>query len=239
MLNYVFYCMVNKILKLLNLPKGIKTFFTPFTKLEVYSKENFKLFVKVRKRIFLSGSGFDNEIEAMQNIKILKLIDEIALELSKYDDVGIITGCCSDYSISSRIVKRLKELVPNYPVIGISRYSNLPIKTKYESLTKLHDAILYCGYDKIDLPHCWKFALQDLIQVMICDCVLSMHGSIGTNHELSTAYELQKPVGLVVGFEGVTDIHPLIVGSIKKEGRKDINAVYNKNPKVLIKFLLK
>ncbi|MFA6420536.1 MAG: hypothetical protein WCW13_07065, partial [archaeon] len=117
--------MNNKILKSLNLPQGIKTFFVPSTRLEVYSKENFKLFVNVRKRIFLSGSGFDNKVEAMKNMKVLKLIDKIALELSKYADVGIITGCCSDYSVSSRIVKRLKELVPNYPVMGISRYSNL------------------------------------------------------------------------------------------------------------------
>lgn len=123
--------------------------------------------------------------------------------------------------------------------MGISRYSSVPIKTKYKSLTKLHDAILYCGYDKIDLPPSWKFAPQDLIQVMFCDCMLSMHGSIGTNHELSIAYELQKPVGLVVGFEGVTDIHPLIVESIKKEGRKNIYATYSKDAKKVIDFLLK
>lgn len=102
--------MGNKILKSLNLPQGIKTFFAPSIQLEVYSKENFKLFVNVRKRIFLSGSGFDNEIEAMQNMKINKLIDKIALELSKYNDVGIITGCCLDYSVSSRIVKQLKRI---------------------------------------------------------------------------------------------------------------------------------
>jgi len=231
--------MNNKIIKLLNLPKGLNTFFTPFTTLEVYSRKRFESFVKTRRRIFISGPGFDNNIEATRNTKILKLINKIALELSGYNSIGIVTGCCSDYSISSMIVKRLKELAPDYPVLGVSRYSKLPKKTKYKSLKKIHDAILYCGYDQIELPYSWKFAPQDLIQIMISDCILSVHGSIGTNHELSMAYELQKPAGLIIGFNGVTDIHPALIKSIKKEGRKDIQVTYNKDPKKVIKSLLK
>ena len=90
-------------------------------------------------------------------------------------------------------------------------------------------------------PHigtAYEFVIADLVHVMMADYVISIHGSTGTNHELSIAYELQKPVGFITGYGGVTDIHPRVVASINTEGRKSVRAMSHKNPKKVIDWLL-
>ena len=73
---------------------------------------------------------------------------------------------------------------------------------------------------------------------MLADYVIALHGSIGTNHEISIAYELQKPVGLVTGCGGVTDIHQEMVTAINDEGRKNVKAFSHQDPKKVLDWLL-
>lgn len=219
------------------LPKGISSFLTPHANIKVYNRNNFE-HIKTKKRVLLIGSGFDNEKESNELESILKLGNEIAFELAKHDDLVIMSGCCSDFSVPSIVIDQLKKINPSYPTFGISRYEKLPLTLKYTKLSKLHDVILYSGHTKLNLPKKYEFAIADLVHVMMADYVISIHGSTGTNHELSVAYELQKPVGFITGYGGVTDIHPKVVASINTEGRKSIKAMSHKNPKKVIDWLL-
>lgn len=97
---------------------------------------------------------------------------------------------------------------------------------KYKLPIDAFDIIIYTGFD---------YSGRNLLMTNAADGVIIICGRMGTLNEFTTAFEDQKPVGVLEGSGGTADKIKLIaVGPYR--GVKKI--VYNKNPKNLVKKLI-
>ena len=72
--------------------------------------------------------------------------------------------------------------------------------------------------------------------VVNSDAIIVISGQIGTLNEFTIAFHQKKPIGVLVGSGGITNIIKEIAEICKKVGEKD-KIVYEKEPKTLIKKL--
>ncbi len=88
------------------------------------------------------------------------------------------------------------------------------------------DVMIYTGADYVG---------RNVIMTKSADGVIIICGRMGTLHEFVTAFEIQKPIGVLEGTGGTADkIKKIATGPYR--GVKKI--VYDKDPKILVKKLI-
>jgi len=88
------------------------------------------------------------------------------------------------------------------------------------------DVMIYTGADYVG---------RNVIMTKSVDGVIIICGRMGTLHEFSTAFEIQKPIGVLEGTGGTADkIRKIATGPYR--GVKKI--IYEKDPKRLVKKLI-
>jgi len=97
----------------------------------------------------------------------------------------------------------------------------------YKLPLKPFDVMIYTGAD---------YAGRNVIMTKSADGVIIICGRMGTLHEFATAFEIQKPIGILEGTGGTADkIRQIATGPYR--GVKKI--IYEKDPKKLVKKLIK
>ena len=88
------------------------------------------------------------------------------------------------------------------------------------------DVIIYTGFD---------YSGRNLLMTNAADGVIILCGRMGTLNEFTTAFEDQKPIGVLEGTGGTADkIRLIATGPFR--GVKKI--IYDKDPKILVKKLI-
>lgn len=97
----------------------------------------------------------------------------------------------------------------------------------YKLPLDVFDVIVYTGAD---------YAGRNVIMTKSADGVIIICGRMGTLHEFATAFEIQKPIGVLEGSGGTADkIRAIATGPYR--GVKKI--IYEKDPKKLVRKLIK
>ena len=115
-------------------------------------------------------------------------------------------------------------------VIAIS-----PAKNKNEHISKYKFPInnfTEINYTGLGIPG------RNLTLVNDSDAVIIISGQIGTLNEFTTAFYLKKPIGVLKGSSGITNIIKKIAEICDKNDEKD-KIVYEKEPKKLVDKLIK
>ncbi len=112
--------------------------------------------------------------------------------------------------------------------IGLSPASTekAHIKT-YHLPTDYFDMIIYTGFD---------YSGRNLLLTRSADAVILICGRIGTLNEFTIAFEDRKPIGILEGSGGASD---MIREIVKKSHRGPGKIVYDSDPKNLLEKLLK
>lgn len=111
--------------------------------------------------------------------------------------------------------------------IGFSPASSEAEHVKvYKLPTDVFDMIVYTGAD---------YAGRNIMMTRSVDGVIIICGRMGTLHEFATAFELQKPIGVLEGSGGTADkIREIAKGPVR--GAKKV--IYDQDPKRLVKRLI-
>lgn len=97
----------------------------------------------------------------------------------------------------------------------------------YKLPTDPFDVMIYTGADYVG---------RNVIMTKSADGVIIICGRMGTLHEFATAFEIQKPIGVLEGTGGTADkIRKIATGPFR--GVKKI--IYEKDPKKLVQKLIK
>lgn len=89
------------------------------------------------------------------------------------------------------------------------------------------DLMVYTGADYVG---------RDTIMTKSADAVIIICGRMGTLHEFATAFEIQKPIGILEGTGGMADRIKLIATGPFRETKK---IIYDRDPKSLVRKILK
>jgi uncharacterized protein (TIGR00725 family) len=96
----------------------------------------------------------------------------------------------------------------------------------YKLPTDAFDVMVYTGADYVG---------RNVIMTKSADGVIIICGRMGTLHEFATAFEIQKPIGILEGSGGTADkIRSIATGPYR--GIKKI--IYEKDPKKLVRKLI-
>lgn len=112
-------------------------------------------------------------------------------------------------------------------VIGFSPAASKAAHIKtYHLPIDYHDLIVYTGFD---------YGGRNLLLVRAADAVITLCGRIGTLNEFTIAFEDHKPVGILEGAGGTTD---MIYDILKKAHRGFNDVVFNSDPDKLLDEVL-
>lgn len=160
-----------------------------------------------------------------------------------------ISHCCKEIveiskEVGREIAKRSCVLVtgattgvPYYAAIGCKEAGGFNIGFSPASSEGQHlkiyrlpvdvfDVIVYTGADYVG---------RDTIMTKSADGVIIICGRMGTLHEFATAFEIQRPIGVLEGTGGTADkIRKIATGPYR--GMKKI--IYERDPKRLVKKLI-
>lgn len=89
------------------------------------------------------------------------------------------------------------------------------------------DVMIYTGADYVG---------RNVIMTKSADGVIIICGRMGTLHEFATAFEIQKPIGVLVGSGGTADKIKMIATGPARGVKK---IIYESDPKKLVKKLIK
>jgi uncharacterized protein (TIGR00725 family) len=89
------------------------------------------------------------------------------------------------------------------------------------------DLMIYTGADYVG---------RDTIMTKSADAVIIICGRMGTLHEFATAFEIQKPIGILEGTGGTADKIKLVATGPFRGVKK---IIYEKNPKELVRRIIK
>ena len=102
---------------------------------------------------------------------------------------------------------------------------NVHIKT-YKLPLEPFDVMIYTGAD---------YPGRNILMTKSADGVIIICGRIGTLHEFATAFEIQKPIGVLEGTGGTADkIRQIAVGPFRGVNK----IIYEKDPKILVRMLI-
>lgn len=162
---------------------------------------------------------------------------------------ALIDHCCQDIKELSkeigREIARQKCVLITGATTGVPYYAALGFKEKgglsigfspaiserahlraYKLPVDVFDTIVYTGADYVG---------RNVIMTKSADGVIIACGRMGTLHEFATAFEIQKPIGILEGTGGTADkIRQIAIGPYR--GVKKI--IYERNPQVLVKKLI-
>lgn len=105
--------------------------------------------------------------------------------------------------------------------------SELAHRKSYRLPTRYFDVIVYTGFE---------YSGRNLLMTLAADAVIVVCGRIGTLNEFTIAFELQRPIGVLLGTGGTAD---MIQEILRKAKRGPGKVVYDKNPKKLLKKIEK
>jgi len=154
--------------------------------------------------------------------EIVELSKEIGREIARQDCV-LITGATTG--------------VPYFAALGCKEAGGFSIgfspatseaahlKT-YKLPTDVFDVIVYTGADYVG---------RNVIMTKSADGVIILCGRIGTLHEFTTAFEIQKPIAVLEGTGGTADKIKLIATGPYRGVKK---IIYGRNPQKLVKELI-
>ena len=97
---------------------------------------------------------------------------------------------------------------------------------KYKLPTDYFDLIVYTGFE---------YAGRNLLLTRASDAVVIICGRMGTLNEFTIAFEDHKPIGVLTGSGGTSE---MIKDIIKKSHRSDTKVIFESDPKLLIENLL-
>jgi hypothetical protein len=100
------------------------------------------------------------------------------------------------------------------------------VKT-YKLPTDAFDLMVYTGADYVG---------RDTIMTKSADAVIIICGRMGTFHEFATAFEIQKPVGILEGSGGTADKIKSVVTGPAREVKK---IIYERDPIELVRKIIK
>lgn len=153
---------------------------------------------------------------------IIELSKEIGREIARQKCI-LITGATTGAPYFAAL--GCKEA--NGFSIGFSPASSEAAHLKiYKLPTDVFDVIVYTGADYVG---------RNVIMTKSADGVVIVCGRMGTLHEFATAFEIQKPIGVLEGSGGTADkIRKIATGPYR--GVKKI--IYDRDPKTLIRKLI-
>jgi uncharacterized protein (TIGR00725 family) len=88
-----------------------------------------------------------------------------------------------------------------------------------------HDIIIYTGFE---------YAGRDLLLTRAANAVVLLCGRLGTLHEFTTSFEDKKPIGILEGMGGTSE---MIKDILAKAHRGPGRVVYSRSPRELIEKL--
>jgi len=176
----------------------------------------------MRKNLKIVVSGAAQVNHCCQNIK--EISKEVGRELARKECI-LITGATTGVPYFTALgYKEAKGLFSVGFSPAVSEAAHL--KT-YKLPLDPFDVIIYTGADYVG---------RNVIMTKSADGVIVICGRMGTLHEFATAFEIQKPIGVLEGTGGTADkIRMIATGPYR--GIKKI--IYKKEPKELIKELIK
>jgi len=169
-------------------------------------------------KICVSGAAETGHCEKDAYKKAMEIGAEIARR-----DLVLITGATTGMPYWA--AKGAKE--SGGMVIGFSPASSkVEHETKYKLPTDYHDIIVYTGFD---------YSGRDLFLTRASDATVTLCGRIGTLHEFTINFEGNKPIGVLEGTGGTTDMIRDILDRAKRGPGK---VVFDTNPKKLLDTLI-
>jgi len=154
--------------------------------------------------------------------KIKELAKEVGREIA-CQNCNLITGATT--GVPYLVAQGCKEA--GGFSIGFSPATSEAAHLKtYKLPVDAFDVMIYTGADYVG---------RNIIMTKSADGVIIICGRMGTLHEFATAFETQKPIGVLLGSGGTAD-KIKIVATGPYRGVKKI--IYEKNPKKLVKKLI-
>ena len=97
---------------------------------------------------------------------------------------------------------------------------------RYKLPTDYFDVIIYTGFD---------YSGRNLLLTRSADAVILVCGRMGTLNEFTIAFEDHKPIGILMGSGGITELIKQIVETAHRE---ETPIVYEESPKLLVQKLV-
>lgn len=155
--------------------------------------------------------------------KMEKLALEVGKEIARQGQVLVNGATTGLPATAARGAKRAGGVC-----IGFSPAMNPREHTrKYRLPTEDLDLIVYTGFG---------YSGRNLFLVRSSDAVIFVCGRIGTLNEFTSAFEDKKPIGVLLGSGGTTEYIDDVIRTAK---RGTGNVVYDADPKMLVKRLIK
>lgn len=152
----------------------------------------------------------------------LEKSEEIGREIARH---GLITVTGATTGTPYWVAKGAKA--EGGTVIGISPAASKVAHIKvYHLPTDYHDLIIYSGFG---------YSGRNLLLSRSADAIIVICGRIGTLNEFTTAFEDDRPIGVLQGTGGTAD---MIKSIIENAHRGHGKVVFSKDPKELIEKLL-
>jgi len=108
-------------------------------------------------------------------------------------------------------------------VIGLSpAASKIAHTNSYRLPTDYHDLIIYTGFD---------YAGRNLLLTRSSDAIITICGRMGTLNEFTIGFEDQKPLGVLTGTGGISDMIEKIIKEAHKGGGK---VIFDGDPETLL-----
>lgn len=180
-----------------------------------------KSYAKHRSRYKIAVSGAAQITHCARGAEILA--EKIGEEIAQHKCI-LITGATTGMPYYSAIGCKKKGGIS----IGFSPAASEAAHLKaYKLPVDYFDVIIYTGFD---------YSGRNLLMTNAADAVVIICGRMGTLNEFTTAFEDQKPIGVLEGTGGTADKIKLIATGPFRGVKK---IVYGKDPKKLIQKLIK
>jgi len=154
----------------------------------------------------------------------LEKAKELGREIIRQNAV-LVNGATTGFPLWAAIGAKEEKGI----VIGLSpAYSEKEHIEKYKLPVDYTDMIIYTGFG---------YSGRNLLLTRAADAVIVGCGRMGTLNEFTIAFEDKKPIGVLLGAGGTTE---LIKDIVEKSRRgEEVKIVYDSNPKTLIEKLIK
>lgn len=154
--------------------------------------------------------------------KIKELAKELGQEIAR-QNCNLLTGATT--GVPYLVAKAFKEAggfsIGFSPAVSEAEHLKV-----YKLPTDVFDVMIYTGAD---------YAGRNIMMTKSADGVIIICGRMGTLHEFATAFEIQKPIGVLEGSGGTADkIRFIATGPYR--GVKKV--IYEKDPKKLVRKLV-
>ena len=171
-------------------------------------------------KIAISGSGRDKGMDS----RIAEKAKEIGKELAKQGHI-LLTGGCGGYpkAAAQGALEADGKVIAYSPANDEEEH-----KERYGFSTEGFTEIKYTG---AGIPE------RNIPLVKDANAIIIIGGQTGTLNEFTLAFHEAKPIGVLKGSGGITDLIPKISGICDKIGEKDL-VVFSDKPKELVEKLL-